>query len=602
MCVLYQLLIYLLFISSFIYPCRLWCIISIDNQSLTENQSDLNFIIDEANYFQELGTDYNSWSLFYYNQDMDLENIYRSNMPANSDTAFQIFLDQSLNQETDTKILAGHLRAPTSGAVNIINPHPFLFYLNNKTYSLMHNGTLDKTILISLLTNNNSDSTWINNNPPNTFNDENWNSDSGWVNIVDSELLLLWIMQNIEMSTNSELESILNSIQELEIIHPHGDKNFIFSDGDYIYAYRSEDDELSDLYYSDLTSISVNDSIYNPNFISIMSQIPTTVYASQLNWNTFENETLMVVDNQGNFNFINNFINHPPQLESCLSCYNYWILNDYSIFLNATDIDGDSLSFSINNNPEWILLENQTLYVYPEELGSFTFEVTISDGEFDETYNMIIDIVEFRPIINSINDIPDDDGGWVDINFSKSFFDNNDNSVIYDIQRFSDGDWLSIDSLNADGSEIYILQVETEIDSSYLDLGLTFFRVEASMNEVIYISEIDTGYSVNNNYLKSKDISSKVKYFSLSQNHPNPFNALTNISYNLPEDSHVKITIYDLMGNIVKEIIDQSETSGFKSVQWNGMNDKGKLVSSGTYIFGIESNKFIKQKKMIFLK
>ena len=76
------------------------------------------------------------------------------------------------------------------GAIDILNPHPFLFDYNNKTYSLMHNGTIDKTILVTLLTNNNSDSTWINNNPPNTYSNYNWSSDSGWVNVIDSELLL----------------------------------------------------------------------------------------------------------------------------------------------------------------------------------------------------------------------------------------------------------------------------------------------------------------------------------------------------------------------------------------------------------------------------
>ena len=102
----------------------------------------------------------------------------------------------------------------------------YLFDYNNKTYSLMHNGTIDKTIQVTLLTNNNSDSTWINNNPPNTYNNYNWSSDSGWVNIVDSELLLLWIMQNIELNENSELESIIHSIQELEAIHPNSGKEF----------------------------------------------------------------------------------------------------------------------------------------------------------------------------------------------------------------------------------------------------------------------------------------------------------------------------------------------------------------------------------------
>ena len=600
----YRLPIYMLYFLSFIYPCRMWCLISTGNQGIVDNQNGLDFIISEANYFQEIGAGYNTWSLFYYNQELGFGDIYRSNVPANIDSVYQAFLNQSLNEESNSKILSGHLRAPSSGAVDIVNPHPFLFDYNNKTYSLMHNGTIDKTILVTLLTNNNSDSTWINNNPPNTYNNYSWSSDSGWVNVVDSELLLLWIMQNIEINENSELESIIHSIQELEAIQPNSDKNFIFSEGANIYAYRSDDDDISDLYYSDLTPISIDDSTYVPNFISIISQVPTTYPASQLSWNSFENESLMIIDNEANYYFINDFVNHRPQFESLQLNYTYWIMDDYNIVVNASDIDEDSLFFSIQNNPDWVVLENQTLYIYPEELGNFTFEVIVSDGELDEIKSITLNIVEYRPIINSVTDVPNDNGGWVYINFSKSYFDNNEirNTEIYHIERLTDGDWISVGSSAAYGSENYTVQAMTEIDSSSINLGLTFFRVVASMDEGLWISEIDSGYSINNNYLDTKDTSMITKSFSISQNYPNPFNPITTLNFYLPEESIVNITIYDLMGNIVKEIVNQVETSGFKSVQWNGTNNKGLPVSAGAYIYGIETSDFRQTKKMILLK
>ena len=56
------------------------------------------------------------------------------------------------------------------------------------------------------------------------------------------------------------------------------------------------------------------------------------------------------------------------------------------------------------------------------------------------------------------------------------------------------------------------------------------------------------------------------------------------------------------MGNTVKEIVNQVETSGFKSVQWNATNNKGKPVSAGAYIYGIETGDFRQTKKMILLK
>jgi len=142
----------------------------------------------------------------------------------------------------------------------------------------------------------------------------------------------------------------------------------------------------------------------------------------------------------------------------------------------------------------------------------------------------------------------------------------------------------------------------TEIDSSSINLGLTFFRVVASMDEGLWISEIDSGYSINNDLLDTKDIALITDYFSLSQNYPNPFNPITTIYYNLPEESFVNITIYNLMGTTVKEIVNRVETTGFKSVQWNGTNKKGQSVSAGAYLYRIETGDFVQTKKMILLK
>ena len=118
----YRLSIYFLIFFSFLYPCRMWCLISIGNQGIVDNQNDLDFIIGEANYFQELGESYNTWSLFYYNQELELGDIYRSNVPANIDSVYQAFLNQSLEEESNSKILSGHLRAPSSGAADVANP------------------------------------------------------------------------------------------------------------------------------------------------------------------------------------------------------------------------------------------------------------------------------------------------------------------------------------------------------------------------------------------------------------------------------------------------------------------------------------------------
>ena len=90
--------------------------------------------------------------------------------------------------------------------------------------------------------------------------------------------------------------------------------------------------------------------------------------------------------------------------------------------------------------------------------------------------------------------------------------------------------------------------------------------------------------------------------FSLDQNYPNPFNPVTNLSYDLLEDSFVSITIYDMLGNVINNLVKSNQSSGFKSVQWNATNNQGEPVSAGVYLYSIEAGEFRQTKKMILLK
>ncbi|MFA4924387.1 MAG: T9SS type A sorting domain-containing protein, partial [Ignavibacteriaceae bacterium] len=90
--------------------------------------------------------------------------------------------------------------------------------------------------------------------------------------------------------------------------------------------------------------------------------------------------------------------------------------------------------------------------------------------------------------------------------------------------------------------------------------------------------------------------------FSLSQNYPNPFNPSTIINYSLPTNSLVRIIIYDLLGREIKTLINSEKNSGTYQVQWNGDNNFGSKVSSGTYIYSIRAGSFYQAKKLVLLK
>ena len=90
--------------------------------------------------------------------------------------------------------------------------------------------------------------------------------------------------------------------------------------------------------------------------------------------------------------------------------------------------------------------------------------------------------------------------------------------------------------------------------------------------------------------------------FVLYQNYPNPFNPITKIRYDLPINSLVSVTVYDMMGRVVKNLVNGLQTAGFKSVKWDGTNNNNQTVSAGLYIYSIYSDNYIDTKKMILLK
>ena len=88
----------------------------------------------------------------------------------------------------------------------------------------------------------------------------------------------------------------------------------------------------------------------------------------------------------------------------------------------------------------------------------------------------------------------------------------------------------------------------------------------------------------------------------IHQNYPTPFNPLTTLRYDLPEAAHVHITIYDMMGRIVNNLVSSQQTAGYKSVLWNATNNAGQPVSAGLYLYTIEAEEFRESKKMVLLK
>ena len=68
------------------------------------------------------------------------------------------------------------------------------------------------------------------------------------------------------------------------------------------------------------------------------------------------------------------------------------------------------------------------------------------------------------------------------------------------------------------------------------------------------------------------------------------------------EDSFVNVTVYDMLGNVVNNLINANQSSGYKSIKWNATNNQGEPVSAGVYLYKIQVGDFVDTKKMILLK
>ena len=109
----------------------------------------------------------------------------------------------------------------------------------------------------------------------------------------------------------------------------------------------------------------------------------------------------------------------------------------------------------------------------------------------------------------------------------------------------------------------------------------------------------DGNYCPSNVEIKKK---TNLTSFQIYSNYPNPFNPITTLHYDLPEDKIVNITIYDIMGNVVRNLLQSKQIAGNKSIQWNATNDKNETVSAGIYLYTIDLGIFRKTKKMVLLK
>jgi hypothetical protein len=150
--------------------------------------------------------------------------------------------------------------------------------------------------------------------------------------------------------------------------------------------------------------------------------------------------------------------------------------------------------------------------------------------------------------------------------------------------------------------------------SSHLAWGVSGVSQESSGVCLIGITKIprsgtgDSSYQVCFDFgasdvkeVKNSDVI-RPEGFSLSQNYPNPFNPTTTFRFTVPKSSHVKIEIFNIVGQKVAVLVDDHMKPGFYTADWNGKDENGRTVASGIYFYRMQADNFSDMKKMVLIK
>lgn len=160
-----------------------------------------------------------------------------------------------------------------------------------------------------------------------------------------------------------------------------------------------------------------------------------------------------------------------------------------------------------------------------------------------------------------------------------------DNNRGFSIERKSDGEYKEAGFVNGNGNS------NNPINYSFEDRNLQTGNFSYRLKQIDY----------NGNF-KYYDLANEVVIgiptkFSLSQNYPNPFNPVTNIEFELPQNSFVQLKVFDVAGREVSAIVNQMLTAGYYKYNFDASG-----FSSGTYFYRINAGNFSDMKKMVIIK
>jgi len=337
-------------------------------------------------------------------------------------------------------------------------------------------------------------------------------------------------------------------------------------------------------------------------------------------------------DNDGYYEFmiIKDQINPPPNIDIVTVNYknNIEDISDVSIKedsikvikLSAADLKGDAISYSAKSSEDNVsaVISNDTLTLTPALNWHGDAQVTAYASGSSWKWK---DSTTFKLTVTPANDIP------------KPFFWNTVKSDSIAITKDNlnstyDLDWT--ESVDVDGDTInyivyakigeyrseeifdttatnYFIPYQEIAEGAFEGLpgntATVYFSVWAhDGTDSVKISRDDRVLYVNRYDYLSIESEGIPNEFALHENYPNPFNPTTQIRFDLPVMGNATLTIYNMIGQKIRTFTMQSAPAGYHSLTWNATNDLGAPVAAGVYLYQLQTDGFIKTKKMVLLK
>lgn len=298
--------------------------------------------------------------------------------------------------------------------------------------------------------------------------------------------------------------------------------------------------------------------------------------------------------------------------ETAIAFDNTYINDTSSVSLEITNVGSDDLDISSLNfdNNYFFSVESEisiepgeseelSLYFIPDSVGQFSGTLTLysNDSDDPEVTVSLSGAGESSPLVFSFASIFD----TLEPNIISEHLLTltNSGNVTIDYSIGHDIDWLTIDtesgSIPVNSTEL----IQFNISTLFMNYGEYNGTVTIATNVGQFNVEVNI---IVVSLAIGDQITGLPQSFRVHQNFPNPFNPVTNIQIDVPEQGSMQVYVYDISGKLISTLMDSEIKPGFHTIKWNGKNDLGAQAASGVYILNVHLNGQYSSQKMLLVK